>query len=90
MTVDASFLLVDFLAFVFIPLGIFFLLGWLIYYHLNKYGIKGDSTKKVALLFVAILFLISFLIISLFFIINWNEINIEEFIENSNISLYNK
>ncbi len=90
MSLATSFPFVDFLAFVFIPLGIFFIFGWLIFYHLNKYGIKGDLTKKVALFFITILIFISLLITSLFLMINWNEISIEDLMEISNISLFNK
>ncbi len=80
-----SFPFVDFLAFVFIPLGLFFLLGWVVFYHLRRYGVKGDSTKNTAYFFIAVLFLISLLIVIIFFSINWNSISPNDFIEKSNI-----
>ena len=82
-----SFPFVDFLAFVFIPLGLFFLFGWVIFYHLRKYGIKGDSTKNTAYFFAAVLSLLSILIIIIFFSIDWNNISPDDFIEKSNIEL---
>ncbi|MCK5412917.1 MAG: hypothetical protein KAI57_00935 [Candidatus Pacebacteria bacterium] len=90
MSLDASFPLMDFLAFVFLPLGIFFLFGWLIFYHLNRYGIRGDSTKKVAIFFLVVLLSLSFFILYFFGIINWNEMNVKDFIEISNINFLNK
>ena len=90
MSLDASFPFTDFLAFVFIPLGIFFLFGCLIFYHLNRYGIKGDSTKNVAIFFVIVLLILSFMIIYLFGTINWNEIYIKDFIKISNVSIFSK
>lgn len=80
-----SFPFVDFLAFIFIPLGLFFIFGWVIFYHLKKYGIEGDSTKNVAYFFVAVLSLISISIIIIFFTIDWNSISPDDFIEKSNI-----
>lgn len=77
----------DFLAFVFIPLGLFFLFGWLIFYHLKRYGIEGDSTKNTAYFFSIILILLSFLIIFIFLAIDWNAIDIKDFVEKSNIKL---
>ncbi|MCK4525538.1 MAG: hypothetical protein KAU07_03805 [Candidatus Andersenbacteria bacterium] len=82
-----SFPFVDFLAFVFIPLGLFFLFGWVIFYHLKKYGVKGDSTKNAAYFFIAVLSLISILIIMIFFSIDWNSISPDDFIEKSNIQI---
>jgi hypothetical protein len=82
-----SFPFVDFLAFVFIPLGLFFLFGWVIFYHLKKYGVKGDSTKNAAYFFIAVLSLISILIIIIFFSIDWNSISPDDFIEKSNIQI---
>ncbi|MCK4918875.1 MAG: hypothetical protein KAS01_00645 [Candidatus Pacebacteria bacterium] len=90
MSLGASFPLIDFLAFVFIPLSIFFLFGWLIFYHLNRYGIKGDLTKRIAIFFAIVLILLSFAILYLFGTISWNEMSIEDFIEISNIELFNR
>jgi heme/copper-type cytochrome/quinol oxidase subunit 2 len=80
-----SFPFIDFLAFVFIPLGLFFLFGWVIFYHLRRYGIKGDSTENTAYFFVAVLFLISLAIIITFFTIDWNSVNPIDFMKKSNI-----
>jgi len=80
-----SFSFVDFLAFIFIPLGLFFLFGWLIFYHLKRYGIEGDSTKNTAYFFSVVLILLSLLIIFIFFTIDWNALDIKDFIKKSNI-----
>lgn len=79
--------IINFLAFAIIPLGIFFLLGNIIIFHLKKYGIKGDATKKAALFFRAVLILMSVLIIFIFLSIDWNNVSIEDFIEKSRIDL---
>jgi len=76
------------LTFLVIPLGIFFLFSWLIFYHLKRYGLKGDSTKKVAVFFRLSMIFISIIIIVTFFFINWDNIAIRDFIERSNINLF--
>ncbi len=76
------------LAFIAIPTGAFFLLGSTILYHLRKYGLEGDSTKKAAMLFSAVLIFISLFIILVFFSIDWNSVNVNDFIEKSNINIY--
>ena len=75
------------LTFLVIPLGIFFLFGWLIFYHLRRYGLKGDSTKKTAILFRMGIVLVSIIIIAVFFFVDWNNIAIRDFIERSNVNL---
>ncbi len=82
-----SFAFADFLAFVFIPLGLYFLFGWLIFYHLKRYGIEGDSTKNAAYFFSIVLILLSLAIIFMFLAIDWNALDIKDFIEKSNIEL---
>lgn len=77
--------IINFLAFILIPLGIFFLLGNVVIFHLKKYGIRGDATKMAALFFTAVLILISILIIFIFLSIDWNSVTIEDFIEKSRI-----
>lgn len=81
-------IIINILAFVVIPLGIFFLFGWLIFYHLNRYGLKDSKSKKAALFFSFVLILISILIIFVFLFIDWNVISIGDFIEKSNLELY--
>ncbi|MCK5466478.1 hypothetical protein KAI56_03215 [Candidatus Parcubacteria bacterium] len=80
-------IIINTLAFIVIPLGIFFLLGFLIFYHLNRYGLKNGKSKKAALFFSSVLFLISVLIIFIFLSIDWNVVSIEDFIERSNLEL---
>ena len=75
------------LTFLVIPFGIFFLLGWLIIYHLKRYGLQGDSTKKTAILFRLGMIFISIIIIAVFFFVNWDNIAIRDFIEKSNVNL---
>lgn len=71
------------LIFVLIPIGIYFILGWLVFYHLKTYGLKGDSTKKTASIFSTILVLISILIIIVFLSIDWDRGNMEDFFSRS-------
>lgn len=71
------------LVFVLIPLGIFFVLGYLVFYHLRSYGLKGDATKNTAYKFSAVLILISVMIIIVFLSIDWNAGNIEDFFSRS-------
>lgn len=80
-------IIINILAFVAIPLGIFLLLGFLIFYHLNRYGLKNDKSKKAALFFSFVLILIAILIIFIFLFIDWNVVNVEDFIEKSNLEL---
>lgn len=80
-----SFPLIDFLTFVFIPLGLFSVFGYIIFYHLKKYGIRGDNTENTAYFFAIILFLISLFIIIFFFSIDWNSISPNDFIKESKI-----
>jgi len=75
------------IVFVFMPLGIYFILGWLVFYHLKAYGIKGDSTQKTASGFALILMLISIMIIVTFLSIDWDIGSIEDFFSKSNIIL---
>ena len=78
---------IDFLAFVFIPLSLFFLFGWLIFYHLTRYGIKGDSSKNISYFFLIVLIIISISIIIIFFTIDWNSFNIQDFIYKPSVNL---
>lgn len=71
------------LLFVFIPLGIYFLLGYLVFYHLKTYGLKGDSTKKTASTFAIVLALISAAIIVTFLSIDWDVGSAEDFFSKS-------
>ncbi len=80
-------IVINALAFIVIPLGIFSLFGFLIFYHLNRYGLKNDKSKKSALFFSFVLILISILIISIFLFIDWNVISVEDFIEKSNLEI---
>jgi len=75
------------LTFLVIPLGIFFLFGWLIFYHLRRYGLQGDLTKKTAAFFRLGIVFISIIIIAVFSFVNWDNIAIRDFIERSNVNL---
>ncbi len=82
--------MLNFLIFLFIPIGLFFVLGSLIYFHLRRYGIEGDSTKKTVVLFPVFLIILSLLMIIIFLSIDWNIVSIEDFSEKSKINLYSK
>ena len=75
------------LTFLVIPFGIFFLFGWLIIYHLKRYGLQGDSTKKTAVLFRLGIIFISIMIAAIFFFVDWDNIAIRDFVEKSNVNL---
>jgi hypothetical protein len=81
-------LIINGIAFVIIPFGIFSIFGWLIYYHLKRYGIEGDSTKKTAYLFTVVLIMISISIVIAFFSIDWDKSNMQDFFEKSKIISY--
>jgi len=78
---------INFLFFVFIPLGIFFVLGWFVFYHLEAYGLQGDASKRAALFFAVVLILISAAITMTFFSVDWNNASINDFLERSRIYL---
>jgi len=78
-------IIINALAFVVIPLGIFSLFGFLIFYHLNKYGLKSDKSKMSALFFSFVLILISISIIFAFLFVDWNQISISDFTERYNL-----
>lgn len=80
-------IVINILAFVAIPFGIFFLLGFLIFYHLNRYGLKDGKSKKAALFFSFVLILISSLIIFVFLFIDWSVISVGDFVEKSSLEL---
>ena len=80
-------LFINILAFIVIPLGVFSLLGFLIFYHLNRYGLKNSKSKKVALFFSFVLILISILVIFMFSFVDWNVASIDDFIEKSNLEV---
>lgn len=80
-------IVINILAFVAIPFGIFFLLGFLIFYHLNRYGLKDNKSKKAALFFSFVLILISSLIIFVFLFIDWSVISVGDFVEKSSLEL---
>lgn len=71
------------LLFVLIPIGVYFILGWLVFYHLETYGLSGDSTKKTAYKFAIILTLISVMIIIVFLSIDWDRGSAEDFFSKS-------
>jgi len=72
------------LVFVLMPLGIYFILGYLVFYHLRTYGLKGDATKNTAYKFAVILVLFSAMIIIAFLSIDWNSGSAEDFFSRSN------
>jgi len=80
-------IVINILAFIVIPLGIFFLLGFLIFYHLNRYGLKDSKSKKAALFFSFVLILISGLIIFVFLFIDWSVISVGDFVEKSSLEV---
>lgn len=76
-----------FLTFILIPFGVYFVIGWFVFYHLKNYGIRGDTTKQIAVFFSIVLTAISLLMLTIFLSINWDKVNMEDFIEKSKINL---
>jgi hypothetical protein len=75
--------------FLIIPFGIFFLLGWLILYHLKTYGLKGSFSDKARVIFIIGTLAISILAIQKFISIKWDSFFLEDItIQNSNINLF--
>lgn len=78
------------LIFVFIPIGLYFLLGWLVFYHLKTYGIKGDHSKRTASMFASVVIFISLAIILIFLSIDWDVGSTEDFFSRSGVTLNKK
>lgn len=75
------------IVFVLIPLGLFFVVGYLVFFHLQTYGLKGDNTRNTAYKFAAVLVMISAMIIIMFLSIDWDAGNAEDFLLRSRQSL---
>ncbi|MFA6096235.1 MAG: hypothetical protein WC788_01245 [Candidatus Paceibacterota bacterium] len=71
------------IVFVLMPLGIYFILGYLVFYHLRAYGLTGDQTKNTAYKFTAVLILITIMIVIVFLSIDWNAGSAEDFFSRS-------
>jgi hypothetical protein len=75
--------------FLLVPFGIFFILGWLILYHLKTYGLKGSFSEKARIIFIIGTLAISLLAIQKFVSIEWDSFFPGDItIQDSNINLF--
>lgn len=77
------------IVFLFIPFGIFFILGWLILYHLKTYGLKGSFSEKARIIFIIGTLAISLLTLQKFFSVEWENFFPGDItIQSSNVNLF--
>ncbi|MFA7169467.1 MAG: hypothetical protein WC178_01305 [Candidatus Paceibacterota bacterium] len=69
--------------FLIIPLGLFSFFGWLIIFHLNRYGLEGSYNKKATLVFSIGIIAISLMTAQRFFTVDWEKINPQKFVQES-------
>lgn len=65
-----------------IPLLVYAVFSALILFHLKKYGIIGDFTKQIIILFFIVSIVLIFFTIISFSSIEWNELNLEDIFQN--------
>lgn len=65
-----------------IPLLIYATLSTLIIFHLKKYGIEGDFTRQLYMLFAIVSVFLIIMTTWAFFSVPWNDINIAELIQS--------
>lgn len=75
--------------FLVIPLGLFILFGWLVNFHLLRYGLDGSYNKKAALIFTLGLIAISIMVAQRFFMVDWKKVSLQKFIETSTNNFIN-
>lgn len=66
-----------------IPLLIYAALSASILFHLKRYGIVGDFTQKIIILFFAISITLILFAVWSFFNIPWNELSLADMIQNT-------
>lgn len=74
--------------FLVIPLGLFFLFGWLVVFHLKRYGLEGSFSKRAATIFSTGLIIISTMIVIQFLSVDWQKASPEKFIETSSNNFF--
>ncbi len=66
-----------------IPLLIYTALSAFILFHLKRYGIAGDLTQKIIILFFIVSAALIFFTVWSFFNVPWNELNLTDMIQNT-------
>ncbi len=65
-----------------IPLLIYIILATALTFHLKKYGLSGDATKRMSKVFIAVSIILIILTIFMFFSIDWEEFEINELLQD--------
>ena len=65
-----------------IPLIIYIILATALIFHLKKYSLVGDITKKMTKIFLSVSIILIAAIIFAFFSIDWENFKIEELFQN--------
>ena len=73
----------DILIFLAIPLGIFFLVAFVIVFHLKNYRLEGDRSDKALKIFLAVSTAMILFIILTFLSVDWNALSPDDFFENA-------
>lgn len=64
-----------------IPLLIYIILAVALIFHLKKYGLSGDATKKMSEVFMAVSIILIISAIFMFFSVDWEEFDIAELLQ---------
>lgn len=78
-----GFILVYALLFLLVPLGLFALFGYLVVFHLKRYGLEGSYNQKAALVFSFGLIALSVMVVQRFCLVDWDRINPQQFMQES-------
>lgn len=65
-----------------LPLLFYAALSATILFHLKKYGIAGDFTRQIIILFFIVSIVLIFYTVWSFFSISWDQLNLTEIIQN--------
>ena len=71
-----------------IPLVLFFLFGWLVLFHLKRYGLEGSFSRRASIIFSLGLIAISAMIVIQFFSIDWKKASSGNLIERSSNNFF--
>jgi predicted membrane channel-forming protein YqfA (hemolysin III family) len=70
-----------YLLILFIPVLIYVTLSALVLFHLKKYGIAGDFTRQIIILFFIVSVFLLFMTTWSFFSVPWDDLNLTELIQ---------
>ncbi|MFH1049031.1 MAG: hypothetical protein V1732_05210 [Patescibacteria group bacterium] len=66
-----------------LPLLIYAVLSAIILFHLKKYGIAGDFTRQIIILFFMVSVILIFFTALSFFNIPWDELNLADMLQDT-------